>query len=421
MGSAAALLGDQFTIIAIPWLVLTLSNDSLVLGLVMACIGLPRVIFLLIAGVLVDRYSPRLILILSSLAGALVLVALGGLVLTHALTLWMLYAFAALMGLVGTFTIPARMSILPRIVDSTQLQSANSIMMGVNQIAVLAGPVLAGILISTSKGLGIAFLLNGICMLIAALTVPRLLSHILPGIEESKRVFSSIMEGIRWLWADRTLRVLVCYWTVAAFLAIGPVQVGLPRLVEQQLGMGSAAFGLLISVNGFGQLLGILLSSLRVLKAIPLGIAACLIDVAAGLAMVGMGVNHQLAISIALVFTIGTGAGFVQVGLYTWIQNRIPSQLLGRIISILTLIMTSTAPTSALLSGVFTHYVTIPMLFITVGISLASFALLSISSRAIRSVQSVPSTTDEAKSLEAGSREAGPAPIAREANATADG
>ena len=309
-------------------------------------------------------------------------------VLASSVTLPMLYIFALLMGVVGSFTIPARMSILPRLVEPEQLQSANSMMMGISQISILAGPILAGLLVTTSSGMGIAFQVDGICFLIAALMVPRLSPSISSKIEQGSRaVIGSILEGIRWLWSDRTLRALTCYWTMAAFLASGPVQVGLPILVKQQLNMGSAAFGTLISVNGLGQVFGIALSGLRLIKGIPLGIAVCLIDVIAGLAMFGMGVNHLLAVSIALMFTLGAGAGFVQVGLYTWIQNRIPSQLLGRVISILTLIMTAVAPISALLTGAFTHYVSMSTLFVVGGIFLSSFALLSMLNRNMRSVE----------------------------------
>ncbi|MBM7131103.1 MFS transporter [Dyella mobilis] len=389
-GSSATLLGDQFTMIAIPWLVLHLTHDSMVLGTVMACVGFPRVALLLVAGVLVDRYSPRAALMASSLIGAIVLSVFGTLVLAHAMTVHWMYVFAAVMGVVGSFTIPARMSMLPRLVEPAQLQAANSMMMAASQGSILIGPILAGLLSATQKGLGVAFLVDGVCFLIAAVTVPRVPAHTAsePGTEV--RLLTSVFDGIKWLCSDRTLRTLTCYWAMAALIASGPVQVGLPILVQQQLGMGSAVFGVLISVNGFGQLAGVALSGLRLLKAIPLGIAVCMIDLIAGLAMFGMGVNHLLAVSVALMLTLGMGMGFVQVSLYTWIQNRIPKQMLGRIVSILTLIMTGVSPLSALLTGVLTHYISMPQLFVIGGGLLSSLALLSmLMSRTIRSVQAV--------------------------------
>ena len=389
-GTSATLLGDQFTMIAIPWLVLHLTHDSLVLGTVMACVGFPRVALLLVAGVLVDRYSPRIALMISSLIGSVVLTIFGYMVLSNTMSVQLLYVFAAVMGVVGSFIVPARMSILPKLVRPDQLQAANSMMMAASQISILVGPMLAGVLSATHSGLGIAFLVDGACFLVAAFSVPRVTAEAPTESSKDVRLITSMFEGTRWLWSDRTLRTLTGYWAMVALIASGPVQVGLPILVQQQLGMGSTAFGILISINGFGQLMGVAISGLRWLKALPLGIAVCLIDLITGLAMFGMGVNHLLAVSVALMLTLGAGMGFVQVGLYTWIQNRIPNQMTGRIISILTLIMTGISPLSALLTGVLTHYISMPQLYVIGGIFLSSFALLSmLMSPTIRSVQAV--------------------------------
>ncbi|MFZ2524396.1 MAG: hypothetical protein WAW87_03685, partial [Candidatus Ferrigenium altingense] len=58
-GSALSMLGDQFTLIALPWLVLKMTEDTLALGLALALTGVPRALFMLIGGALVDRYSAK--------------------------------------------------------------------------------------------------------------------------------------------------------------------------------------------------------------------------------------------------------------------------------------------------------------------------------------------------------------------------
>lgn len=72
LGSAAgvSLLGDQCTLIAYPWLVLQLTGDALILGTVMALMGIPRALFMLIGGALVDRFSPRTIMLVTNAAAA---------------------------------------------------------------------------------------------------------------------------------------------------------------------------------------------------------------------------------------------------------------------------------------------------------------------------------------------------------------
>ena len=66
-GVSASLLGDQFALIATPWLVLQLTGDPLALGIVLALEGVPRALFMLFGGAITDRYSPRIILLASDI------------------------------------------------------------------------------------------------------------------------------------------------------------------------------------------------------------------------------------------------------------------------------------------------------------------------------------------------------------------
>ena len=75
-GAAISNLGDQFTLVALPWAVLQRSSDPWQLGLVLALIGIPRALFILLGGAVVDRHSPRRVLMLSKMANALLLAVL---------------------------------------------------------------------------------------------------------------------------------------------------------------------------------------------------------------------------------------------------------------------------------------------------------------------------------------------------------
>ena len=81
VGTCIATFGNQFTALALPWLVLKLTGDSLALASVMAVQGLPQAALLLLGGTLADRYSPRRMLLLESLVYALLLFILAGLIL----------------------------------------------------------------------------------------------------------------------------------------------------------------------------------------------------------------------------------------------------------------------------------------------------------------------------------------------------
>ena len=165
-GATTSLLGDQFALIATPWLALQLTGDPLALGIVLALEGIPRAVFMLVGGAITDRLSPRLIMLLSDairfvLTGLMALVVFAG-----AAQIWMLYAFSLAFGLVAGFAIPAENSIVPALVEEQDLQAGNSIIMGVTQLAGFVGPTLAGILIggysNSSFGTGLAFAIDSL-------------------------------------------------------------------------------------------------------------------------------------------------------------------------------------------------------------------------------------------------------------------
>src|SRR5690349_11628317 len=82
IGEGISLLGDQFYMIALPWLVLQLTDSPFALGTVMALAGIPRALFMLIGGAFVDRFSPRTVMMISNFARLVLVALLSVLVLT---------------------------------------------------------------------------------------------------------------------------------------------------------------------------------------------------------------------------------------------------------------------------------------------------------------------------------------------------
>jgi MFS family permease len=147
-GSAVSLLGDQFTLIALPWLVLRMTGDTTALGLVLAFIGVPRALFILVGGAVVDRFSPYRVLMLTKHLNAALLAALVLGVSLGMLPLPALYALALALGLSSAFSIPSGTSMLPHAVRPQFLAAANSVMMGLRQLSLFIGPMAAGLLIA---------------------------------------------------------------------------------------------------------------------------------------------------------------------------------------------------------------------------------------------------------------------------------
>src|SRR5690242_8308386 len=167
-GSSVSALGDQFTLVALPWLVLRLTGSPAALGLVLAAMALPRAIFMLIGGAMVDRLSARRILLLARGANALLVALLAGLVLTGAIAMPAIYVIALGIGLATAFAYPAGSALLPQLVAPAQLAPANAFFMGMRQLSLFVGPALAGLVIGThaghgaaeARGLGLAFVID---------------------------------------------------------------------------------------------------------------------------------------------------------------------------------------------------------------------------------------------------------------------
>lgn len=79
-GVSTSLLGDQFALIATPWLVLQLTGDPLALGIVLALEGIPRALFMLFGGAITDRFSPRIIMLASDLVRFLLAIVMAAVV-----------------------------------------------------------------------------------------------------------------------------------------------------------------------------------------------------------------------------------------------------------------------------------------------------------------------------------------------------
>src|SRR5512136_1080143 len=106
-GATTSLLGDQFALIATPWLVLKLTGDPLALGIVLALEGIPRAIFILLGGAITDRLSPRIIMLASDIIRFVLTAWMALVVFSGAVQMWMLYTFGLGFGLVAGFAILA--------------------------------------------------------------------------------------------------------------------------------------------------------------------------------------------------------------------------------------------------------------------------------------------------------------------------
>jgi MFS family permease len=384
-GGVISMLGDQFSMIALPWLVLKLTGDALALGLIVALMSVPRAVFILFGGALVDRHSPKQVLMLSKYANALLLGALAALVLSGQATLPLVGALALGIGVASAFSIPSGTAILPSIVAPEQLAPANALQMGVRQLTMLAGPLLAALLFALAgdgstpsglRGLGYAFAFDCFSFVLSAWTLARVNTRRAER-AAPQPMLRAVAAGWSTVWRDVGLRTAFLYWTVCACVMGGVMQVALPVLADSRLA-GASALGLLTGAYSAGTLAGMAATgSAGHLRLGTLGTTLLAIDLACGALLLPLGQVTALWQG-ALVFTvIGVLGGFMQVAVLTWIQQRVPRAMLGRTMSIFMFIFMGLAPLSSAAFGWVMHHAQLPAVFTGAGLLIICVAALA--------------------------------------------
>ena len=382
-GATTSMLGDQFALIATPWLVLKLTGDPLALGIVLALEGIPRAIFMLLGGAITDRISPRVIMLISDLIRFVLTSLMALVVFTGTVQMWMLYAFGLGFGLVAGFAIPAGNSIVPMLVEEQDLQAGNSVMMGVSQLVGFIGPTIAGILIGhfskSPLGIGLAFGLDAASFAVSAVTLWIMRGgggrQTIAGSPEKESVWASILAGIKFLWVDKALRMMFLVIMAVNFLFVGPILVGIPVLADQRLPEGAVAFGLLMSAYSGGNLAGYLLAgSLPRPSGNAMRVFLIALLAVFGLVLGSFGFIRSTWVDFALMLLLGLGNGYISITLFTWMQLRTPKAMLGRMMSMLMLSNTGLVPISQAISGAVSRW-SLTLLFAGAGILILLVAL----------------------------------------------
>ena len=387
-GAVISSLGDQFTLIALPWLVLAITGDPLKLGLVIAAMSVPRALFILVGGALVDRYSPKSVLMLSKLANGVLLAILSSMVLMDQVAMPAVYVLAFALGLASAFSLPSATSMLPHVVAPVHLQAANGVMMGLRQVVMLCGPLLAALVFTlfgdgtgggahAARGIGLALAFDCFSFFFSAWTLHHVqLLH--GGVKSAPQaVLRAIADGLGAVWNDLHLRVCIIYWALGSFVVGGTMQVALPVLASERLG-GAASLGLVMAMHGAGSLIGMALTGVfGKLRLGTFGATLLAVDASVGALLIGLGFIHASWQAAGLMLVIGVLGGFMQVAVFSWIQQRVPRPMLGRAMSIFMFIFMGLAPMAAAITGALLKQFTLAALFAGAGIFLLAAACVA--------------------------------------------
>jgi hypothetical protein len=384
--SELSLFGDFFSYIALAWLVLQLTGSSLALGGVLVAQALPRSILVAVGGALVDRLSARVTMLASMGLRVVAVGALATLVLGGHVQMWQVYVASALFGVVDAFFMPARSSILPRVVADRELEPANAVLNVASQVAIIAGPALAGVVVA-GFGTGWAFAGDAVCFALGLPLIawlPSVKPAAAPAGGKRTSIGGDIAAGLRYAWADVGLRATLLIIAAVDLGANGAIGVGLPTIAHDRFSAGANGFGVLLAGWGLGATVGAATAGLLPPPK-QFGLLVCGACSWIGLGIIGVGLMPSLLPAVAVIALAGAASGLINTYGISWLQRRTDPAMQGRVMSLVFLASIGLVPLGNAVAGAIAQ-ANPTLLFVLAGALMVTAALGSATSRAVRSL-----------------------------------
>lgn len=349
-GQWISTLGDGVFRIALAWTVLQLTGSALAMGGVYFASLIPTILLTLFGGVAADRLPRRLIMLWSDTGRGVIVALVAVLAFAHLLHFWHLVALSLLFGIADGFFMPAYQSIIPQLVEADALQPANALIQSSAEISRLLGPVLGALLLAATGGQSAAFGVDALSFFVSALCLAAL--RLPPtdtqpgtagggGAEETRRtalagILTDIREGLSyvvktpWIWVTVLLTALGNVTFSAPFAAV------LPKLVHDAYRAGPALFGALIAADAAGFFAASILLGLHRMRRRGLVAYSALLLSSAGLVALGLPFpsRDMPLIATAACICTGLGIGTFSVLAISLLQELVPGEMLGRVMSI---------------------------------------------------------------------------------------
>jgi len=328
-GNSVSYLGRQLTVVAIPFQVFTITGSSLAVGMIGLVTLLPLVTLSLAGGAIADAVDRRKLLIVTQLLSAATSAGLAVNAGSPSPRLWPIYVLAALSAGLAGVDMPARNAMIPRLVGRDLYPSAAALGQIQFQVGQVAGPALAGVVIS-QVSLAAAYWIDA-ASFSAAVAALLLIAPQPPEAGGTKASLASVVEGFRYLKGRRLL--------VGTFLIdIDAMVFGMPRALFPALGTGffgggALTVGLLYAAPGAGALIGALFTG-WVGGVRRQGRAVIIAVVVWGGAIAAFGLVPWLPLGLFLLALAGAADVVSAVFRNTILQLSVPDGLRGRLSSV---------------------------------------------------------------------------------------
>ena len=352
VGRSISLFGDAFTLIALPWFVLQVTDSGTATAGILLSLQLPAILTSMAIGSLIDRFQPRAIITIDNGLRTLIIGAIPILYWFGLLELWLLFLLTFLAGMLVPATEVGSRSVLPDLVEDKDLDAANMLWSFSLNLSLVVGPAMAGLLVASFGGPSV--------LLIDAATfaVMALVAATMPTVERGKPTMQAPLSerlGLRQLWDMKVVRYTTLL-SLVFFFSYGPLEAAMPVYSDAILQTDARGYGLLWSALAVGALIGTL-SSTTLSQRLRLGVALPLIAFLWGASLLPMAFTNHLWLACGLLLLGGLMWGPYTPMETTLLQRNVPKEQLGRVFGARSTLLTGGSPLGLAVGGILLAFV----------------------------------------------------------------
>lgn len=376
-GQLVSQLGDKAYNIALMWWLFEKTKSSFFISSFLVASMLPELIFGPVAGVYIDRWNKKKILVISDFVRGVVVLTLAALYQLNLLEIWHIYIAALSISLCSALFNPTTMSVIPIIVEKDKIQQANALSQMVAGAVSIIGPLLGASSVALIGYAGV-LIFNGLSYIISGVaeTFLRITSI---EIQQKESVFASLMQGFRYIRTDVRVAVVVIVIAIV-HMFVGSIVVIMPFIANLLNGNGINNLGVLQSAIGVGMIVGSVYISKYVRNSFN-ELYLFYVIVCMGLGILTLGALQLihvdlLALYVIICTMIGLCIAIASVFWRTIAQNCVPAEMTGRVFSVLSTTGNISLPLSIGIVGVLLNYMTPGLLFSFAGGCLMVFGVV---------------------------------------------
>lgn len=301
-GQCISLTGTWVQRTAQTWLVYSVTNSPLKVGLVGVAQFLPLLCLSLFAGVVVDRFPKRKLLVLTQTLFLVQAAVMTLLTWSGTIQYWHILLLSFFFGLTQTLDMPARQSFFIDLVGPENVTNAISLNSTIVNLARIVGPALSGLLMA-QLGVAACFLINSVSYLPVIAGILMIRVDETHAVRRSANMLPEIADGIRYIRRSEVLIANVFIMAAVCTFAFNN-DVVIPVFAREYLGRGVDGYSVLLSAAGIGAFCAAILMAYRSGRGVSKRLLV-ISGVAIGLLQISTAFTRQYAVSFVLVALIG--------------------------------------------------------------------------------------------------------------------